>query len=588
MRYISTRGTAPVRDFAGVLLAGLAEDGGLYVPDTFPQFSATEWRAMRGLPYAELAFRIMQPFVGDALPPATLHTLCREAYAAFGHPAVVPLVQLDTGLWVQERDTANNWAADPLVTADSSGNLTGWVTACCGDTRISGTYYVMVSLQPADLTSALNAPAPSTSTVLDAATAAFRVHNGVATAKPGNAPAEAVADGTTTVWSLGLTELNGVDDDGDGVVDNEGTTGSFHLAVPLSQTFDVRLSGAAWLWGMNISGSRPDVDIALGGTDQQAPYAPEALDASADGATNDLAWSEADDDIEVTAYEIYRWTDPVQIGNSLNYTSRHVPVARVTGSTGWTDNAVTAGTSYYYEVRALDAAGNVGPPSPTAYVDRVPPATTSNAPAGWQRGAVTVTLTPADGLSGMSGGAAGTFYRMDGGAWQAGTSVVLPVWRRGGGNGDHVVDYYSVDATGNAETAKTIHVKIDTQPPRTADDAPAEPRASPVTVHLTPTDPFSGVASTSWRLDSGSWTTVPGSTGTSVVVPADPGTHWIMHYSTDLAGNVETLRLTSVTITAPARATAGPVRGSRHHARAAARTPRRAGHRHHGVARRRS
>ena len=102
MRYISTRGTAPVRDFAGVLLAGLAEDGGLYVPETFPQFSTDDWRAMRGLPYPELAARVMQPFVGDALPAATLRTLCTEAYAGFGHPAVAPLVQLDTGLWVQE------------------------------------------------------------------------------------------------------------------------------------------------------------------------------------------------------------------------------------------------------------------------------------------------------------------------------------------------------------------------------------------------------------------------------------------------------------------------------------------------------
>src|SRR5260370_34516571 len=102
MRYISTRGQAPVRDFAGVLLAGLAEDGGLYVPETWPHFSAGELRALRGLPYAELAARVMHPFVGDCIPFAVLQRLCRESYAGFGHPAVVPLVQLDTGLWAQE------------------------------------------------------------------------------------------------------------------------------------------------------------------------------------------------------------------------------------------------------------------------------------------------------------------------------------------------------------------------------------------------------------------------------------------------------------------------------------------------------
>jgi threonine synthase len=102
MRYISTRGQAPVRDFAGVLLAGLAEDGGLYVPDNWPQFSAADWRALRGLPYPVLAARVMQPFVGESIPFATLQSLCHDAYAGFGHPAVVPLVQLETNLFVQE------------------------------------------------------------------------------------------------------------------------------------------------------------------------------------------------------------------------------------------------------------------------------------------------------------------------------------------------------------------------------------------------------------------------------------------------------------------------------------------------------
>src|SRR4051794_15189648 len=102
MRYISTRGHAPARDFAEVLLAGLAEDGGLYVPEAWPRFTPSSWRALRGLPYPALAARVMQPFVGDAMPSAALQAICRDAYAGFGHPAVVPLIQLDTGLFVQE------------------------------------------------------------------------------------------------------------------------------------------------------------------------------------------------------------------------------------------------------------------------------------------------------------------------------------------------------------------------------------------------------------------------------------------------------------------------------------------------------
>ncbi|HYZ62101.1 MAG TPA: threonine synthase [Acetobacteraceae bacterium] len=102
MRYVSTRGQAPARDFTGVLLAGLAEDGGLYMPETWPRLAPEDLRAMRGLPYPDLAARIMQMFVGDTLASDELLALCRDAYAGFDHPAVAPLVQLETGLWALE------------------------------------------------------------------------------------------------------------------------------------------------------------------------------------------------------------------------------------------------------------------------------------------------------------------------------------------------------------------------------------------------------------------------------------------------------------------------------------------------------
>ncbi len=102
MRYISTRGHAAPRDFADVLLAGLAEDGGLFVPESWPNFSPGDWRAMRGLSYPALAARVMQPFVGTSIPFEVLSKICHEAYADFGHPAVVPIVQLGNSLFVQE------------------------------------------------------------------------------------------------------------------------------------------------------------------------------------------------------------------------------------------------------------------------------------------------------------------------------------------------------------------------------------------------------------------------------------------------------------------------------------------------------
>jgi threonine synthase len=102
MRFVSTRGQAAPRDFAGVLLAGLAEDGGLFVPETLPHLPAAEWRSMRNLPYPELAARVIKLFAGDCLTLDELRGLCAEAFADFDRPAVVPLVQLDAGLWVQE------------------------------------------------------------------------------------------------------------------------------------------------------------------------------------------------------------------------------------------------------------------------------------------------------------------------------------------------------------------------------------------------------------------------------------------------------------------------------------------------------
>lgn len=102
MRYISTRGSAPALDFEQVTLAGLASDGGLYVPEQWPRWSEAEIAALAGLPYAELAVRVMQPFVGDSLSEDTLRTMCQTAYGRFAHAAVTPLKQFDGQNWLME------------------------------------------------------------------------------------------------------------------------------------------------------------------------------------------------------------------------------------------------------------------------------------------------------------------------------------------------------------------------------------------------------------------------------------------------------------------------------------------------------
>ena len=102
MRYISTRGQAPALSFEEVVLTGLASDGGLYVPEQIPQLSRDELAAMAGLSYAEIAFRVMQPFVNGEIDDDTFRGLVRDAYATFSHDAVVPLNQLDANHFLLE------------------------------------------------------------------------------------------------------------------------------------------------------------------------------------------------------------------------------------------------------------------------------------------------------------------------------------------------------------------------------------------------------------------------------------------------------------------------------------------------------
>ncbi|MEL7190635.1 MAG: threonine synthase [Pseudomonadota bacterium] len=102
MEYVSTRGNAPVLDFEGVTLTGLASDGGLYLPREWPRFSDEEIRSMRGEPYWAVAARVMKPFVGTCLSDDELIQLCQEVYAEFSHDAVTPLVQLDNRHWLLE------------------------------------------------------------------------------------------------------------------------------------------------------------------------------------------------------------------------------------------------------------------------------------------------------------------------------------------------------------------------------------------------------------------------------------------------------------------------------------------------------
>ncbi|MGF7159714.1 threonine synthase [Rhodoligotrophos appendicifer] len=102
MRYISTRGKAPEIGFAEVVTTGLAPDMGLYVPKDWPRFSEPQLSQLSGKSYQDIAFSVLQPFIGDDLSSGELKGCIERAYANFGHEAVAPLVQIGSRAWLLE------------------------------------------------------------------------------------------------------------------------------------------------------------------------------------------------------------------------------------------------------------------------------------------------------------------------------------------------------------------------------------------------------------------------------------------------------------------------------------------------------
>ncbi len=104
MKYVSTRGEAPALGFEDALLAGLARDGGLYVPETWPVLPRDTIAAFAGKPFHDIALTVMDALSGGAIPRVDLARMTRDAYgpSTFGHAAVTPLVQIDTNTWILE------------------------------------------------------------------------------------------------------------------------------------------------------------------------------------------------------------------------------------------------------------------------------------------------------------------------------------------------------------------------------------------------------------------------------------------------------------------------------------------------------
>jgi threonine synthase len=102
MLYVSTRGESPAISFNDALLAGLARDGGLYVPERWPELPRETIAGFRGKPYAQVAFEVIRPFTAGSFQETDLARMIGEAYAAFDHPEVAPLVEIGAGEYLCE------------------------------------------------------------------------------------------------------------------------------------------------------------------------------------------------------------------------------------------------------------------------------------------------------------------------------------------------------------------------------------------------------------------------------------------------------------------------------------------------------
>ncbi|MHA1835249.1 MAG: OmpL47-type beta-barrel domain-containing protein [Candidatus Baldrarchaeia archaeon] len=185
----------------------------------------------------------------------------------------------------------------------------------------------------------------------------------------------------------------------------------------------------------------------------------------------------------------------------------------------------------YVRYRSVDRAGNVEAiNSVLVQIDKEAPTTTDNAPTGWQTSPFSFTLTADDG---SGSGVSSTAFRIDGGDWNANTTVWITT------DGNYQIDYNSTDNVGNIETTKTIWVALDTVAPTTTDDHNAGWQTIDQNVHLTCSDTTSGCDIIQYRIDGGAWQTYDPATG---ILFTTDGNFQLDYNARDVAGNIETTK----------------------------------------------
>ncbi len=456
-----------------------------------------------------------------------------------------------THAWLQERES---WTNYPQITTDVLGAIppsTAFVKF--GEESKTGTYHVLVSLSQTGLSSTYNASVAPTITVVDPRTSGSWVHNGVATGAGAAASVRVTDASAATIHAAQMTEAQSVDDNANGVVDDEdygppGSAGDFRVGVPATSSISVYLGGAVWAPAADYSAGPADVDLAIGAGDSVAPGEPGSLTGSSGDGTATIEWAPAFDAAGVTGYHVFRWS-PVPDGKS--YSLPHVRVATLGPSeTSFTDSGLVDGETYLYEVRAFDAATNVGPRSnPVALTPHVPNPRAVASPLSpdgaedWYVTTPTVTIIP--GVPGRS-----SVYSLDA-TMSSWTTFAAPIAIP---QGVHTLYYRDSEST---STIDYLPVKVDCGPPTSKVSVPlvsatlSGVRQFPV--HWSGIDPVSGIAGydVDYRLGkTGTWR--PLRTLTSARSTSMPGTQGYTYYfrsrAQDVAGNVGTWTAEALTM----------------------------------------
>jgi hypothetical protein len=318
----------------------------------------------------------------------------------------------------------------------------------------------------------------------------------------------------------------------------------------------VKADGGLWMWGKNSA-----YQLGLGDTtDRLVPALAFYVDDTTAPSITSLTSSTHPDSstLYASAFPSFAWAASADESGAVMYSKDFdqspgtTPKAVAdTYLTTWTSPLARADGTWYFHVRAGDAAGNWGPTTHRKImIDATPPVTTDDAPATWSKTPVTVHFTASDAGSGV----AGTQYKLDAGAWTSGTQVTVS------SDGVHTLLYRSTDVAGAVEANKSCAVRIDTTAPVTTDDAPAAWSKTPVTVRFSASDSGSGVDGTEYQIDGGDWTS-----GTQATVSAN-GEHTLLYRSTDKLGTLEankscTVRIDTVRPTTVAPRSASVRRG---------------------------